>query len=76
MSKAQQVFAIDGVRNLILLHYRKLKWGRVTTARSLIINRTLRNKTMMRSPQDQIHLTNPFNWRETAVVLGLYWLLE
>lgn len=76
MSKAQQVFAIEGLRNQILTHYRQLKWGKVRDARTLVIHRTLRAKVPMKSPQDQIHLTNPYNWRETAVVLGLYWLLE
>ena len=58
---------------------RRARWGELDEARDLVIARNqrvkhpARGRSSRRNPEDQLHLTDQYNWRETAALLGLYW---
>ena len=58
---------------------RRERWGELDEARNLVVKRNQRVKhpalgrSCRRNPEDQLHLTDPYNWRETAALLGLHW---
>ena len=81
-SEQSRVFHVEGVRQLIFEFARRARWGELDEARNLVIGRnqrvrvplnTAQGRSCRRNPEDQLHLTDQFNWRETAALLGLYW---
>ena len=68
---------------------RRARWSELDGARNLVIEKNLgrerhRSRSEQavqgapqpprrRNPENQLHMTDPYNWRETAALLGLYW---
>lgn len=73
MSNQSQTFHIEGVRQLIFECKRQARWGELQEARNLVIAKNARRKRPLRYHEDLIHMTDPYNWRETAALLGQYW---
>lgn len=73
MSYPSQAFHIEEVRQLIFECKRQARWGKLQEARDLVISKNARRKHPLRYQEDQIHMTDPHNWRETAALLGQYW---
>ena len=73
MSNQSRAFHIEGVRQLIFECKRRARWGKLEEARDLVIAKNARRKQPLRYQEDQIHMTDPYNWRETAALLGQYW---
>jgi hypothetical protein len=73
MSNKSRAFHIEGVRQLIFECKRQARWGKLQEARDLVIAKNARRRHPLRYQEDQIHMTDPYNWRETAALLGQYW---
>lgn len=73
MSNQSRAFHIEGVRQLIFEYKRQVRWEELYEARDLVISKNARRKHAGRDQENQIHMTDPYNWRETAVLLGQYW---
>lgn len=73
MSNVSKVFHNKDVRELIFEFKRCERWGELMEARGLVIARNKKRKRPLQYQELQLHQTNPFNWRETAVLLGQYW---
>jgi len=73
MSNQSIVFHIEEVRQLIFECKRQARWGELQEACNLVIAKNARRKRPLRYHEDLIHMTDPYNWRETAALLGQYW---
>jgi hypothetical protein len=73
MSNKSRAFHIWGIRQLIFECKRQARWGKLEEARDLVIAKNARRRYPLRNQEDQIHMTDPYNWRETAALLGQYW---
>jgi hypothetical protein len=73
MSNKSRAFHIEGVRQLIFECKRQARWKKLQEARDLVIAKNARRRHPLRYQEDQIHMTDPYNWRETAALLGQYW---
>ena len=76
MNNISGVFHNMDVRQLIFEIKASNKWKEVWVARNSVREKSKRIKIRRHNVEDQLHLcANPYNWRETAIVLGLYWML-
>lgn len=73
MSNCSRVFHIEEIRRLIFRCKWRERWGELLEARDMVIARNNRRKYPLKYHEDQMHMTNPYNWRETAALLGMYW---
>ena len=71
-----QVFRIEGVRQLIFGMKSAATWGEVHAARNSVIERINRVKYKIYDVEEQLHVCNPRDWRETAALFGQYWALR
>jgi hypothetical protein len=76
MSNKSRAFHIEGVRQLIFECKRQARWKKLQEARDLVIAKNARRRHPLRYQEDQIHMTDLYNWRETAALLGQYWVFR
>ena len=76
MSNKSRAFHIEGVRQLIFECKRQARWKKLQEARDLVIAKNARRRHPLRYQEDQIHMTDPYNWSETAALLGQYWVFR
>lgn len=71
---AQKVLSNVDLMSKILAHKYQNIWSPINYHREMVTDR-YKYRYVPYSHQDHIHSTDLKEWRETAVVLGLYWLL-
>lgn len=91
MENIQKIFKIEGVREKIFYYKYEILYKDLNKIRNKIINKNLKLEDIrIKKHKDdisylnnykynmdyEIHKTNVKDWRETAVVLGLYYLLD
>lgn len=91
MSTFQKIFNIEGVRQKIFQYKNDILYKELNEIREKIVNKNIRlEEIRIKKHKDdilylnnykynmdyEIHKTNVRNWRETAVVLGLYYMLD
>tara|TARA_B110001450_G_scaffold256561_2_gene287512 strand:+ start:236 stop:511 length:276 start_codon:yes stop_codon:yes gene_type:complete len=91
MENIQKIFKIEGVREKIFYYKYEILYKDLNKIRNKIINKNLKLEDIrIKKHKDdvsylnnykynmdnEIHKTNIKDWRETAVVLGLYYLLD
>lgn len=76
MDVKSQVFHLEGVRQQIFGEKCASTWGMVHAARNSVTKRLSKVKYQISDVEDQLHVSNPHDWRETAALLGQYWALR
>lgn len=78
IAKENNPFKIEGIRQLIFDFKNKLRYETLFNTRNRYIEKvaTHFDNEKIYNHDYEIHRASVFNWRETAIVLGLYYLLD
>tara|TARA_Y100000996_G_C22411099_1_gene597283 strand:+ start:134 stop:463 length:330 start_codon:yes stop_codon:yes gene_type:complete len=78
IAKENNPFKIEGIRQLIFNFKNELRYGTLFNTRNKYIEKVARyfDNEKLYDHDYEIHRASVFNWRETALVLGLYYLLD